>query len=190
MAPASDDDKKEEIVDFRQSLVKKLQSDLNDALTTQDEITKGSRIYWQRVHAVHQAVTRLLEAENLRDMHSCLQEDVAALLGFDAIQLFAAKSADGAAPLMFLRPPPPVKLPRDKEAFVIDAPLAIEPLFGDHGGTVKVGLGLPLAGEGFHGLLLLGSRDENRFDAGLAYEPYIFLARVIERLLMRCRNTP
>lgn len=189
MAPASDDEKKEDVVDFRQNLVKKLQSDLNDALTTQDEITKGSRIYWQRVHAVHQAVTRLLEPENLRDMHTCLQEDVATLLGFDAIQLFAAKSADGTAPLMFL-PPPPVKFPRDKDAFVIDAPSALEQLFGDHGSTVKVALGLPLAGDTFQGLLLLGSRDENRFDAGLAYEPYIFLARVIERLLMRCRNAP
>src|ERR1700754_3760995 len=78
----------DDVLDFQAGLMRKLKSDLTDSKQILDDIVKGSRIYWQRVQAVHQAVLLMMEAEDLKQAIALLQDDVSRLLGMDAIQLF------------------------------------------------------------------------------------------------------
>jgi uncharacterized protein YigA (DUF484 family) len=176
----TDSSDKSDIVDFQPSLVRKLQNDLVSALQTQDDITKGSRIYWQRVHAVHQAVLFLLEARSFNVLVNALQDEVCILLGFDSLRLYLSKPQNSAAPHFLARPVPSCFSGlKDKESFLVTDPAQLELLFPDEGGMLAVALALPLPS----GLMVLASRDETRFDAGAVYEPYIFLAHVVERLI-------
>ncbi len=182
-----DAEEKKDILDFHSSLVKKLQSDLTCALQTQDDIAKGSRIYWQRVHAVHQAVITLLEAHSLKDLIERLQDEACPILGFDAAQLYLSFTAPERQALPLVRPiPPSFASGKEKETFLVTDAELMEQLFQGQGGLLAIAMGLPLQAEGFRGLMVIGSRDENRFDAGLAYEPYIFLARAMERMIIQC----
>lgn len=171
-------------VDFNASLVKKLQSDLSSALQTRDDITKGSRSYWQRVHSVHEAVLALLEASSLKELIAKLQNECAHALGMEAVQLLLCSKAG--APILPLAPPVPLSLKNlQKETVVADDALLVN-LFESQGGGVAAAMALPLAGETFQGVLLLGARDATRFEAGQANEPFLFLAHVIERLVASC----
>ncbi len=175
---------RDDIADFNTSLVKKLREELNASQRTQDDITKGSRMYWQRVHAVHQAVLLLLETRDVQKMTAALHDEVPHVLGFDVVQLFL--TADSKTPSMLAKPMPQ-GFGVSKEAQLETAPERIEILFPGHG-EIAGALCLPLSREGFKGLLALGSRDEARFDSGVAYEPYVFLARAIERLVAACQQ--
>lgn len=171
-------------MDFNASLVKKLQSDLSNALQTRDDITKGSRSYWQRVHCVHEAVLALLEAASLKELIVKLQNECAHALGLEAVQLHLCSKAG--VPILPLAPPVPASLKNlQKEMLLVDEAM-LASLFDSQGGGVAAAMALPLMGETFQGLLLLGAREAARFEPGQPNEPYMFLAHVIERLVASC----
>ncbi len=176
----------DEILDFQAGLVKKLRGDLTDSRQTLDDIIKGSRIYWQRVQAVHQAALLLMEAEDLKQAITVLQDEVARLLGMDAIQLFMNRGASevvGHAALL-LKPIPVAVTPMlEQKAFVLREAESAALLFSSgSSGPIESAAGIPLKLEGLAGLLALGSRSESNFGSGQALEPYVFLGQVIERM--------
>jgi uncharacterized protein YigA (DUF484 family) len=175
----------DEVLDFQAGLVKKLKTELTDSRQILDDIVKGSRIYWQRVQAVHQASLIMMEADDLKQAIALLQEDVARLLGMDAVQLFLQRGEGevvGHAALL-LKPVPNAFLGMlDQKAFVLREAESATLMFPGNTGPVTSAAGIPLEIEGQIGLLGLGSRGESNFGSGQALEPYAFLARVIERM--------
>jgi uncharacterized protein YigA (DUF484 family) len=174
----------EDVLDFNAGLLRKLKSDLTDSKQILDDIVKGSRIYWQRVQAVHQSALLLLEAEDLKQAITSLQEDVARLLGMDAIQLYLQR-AEGEVVghcALLLKPVPKAYISMlEQKAFVLREPESAMLLLPSSG-PVESAAGIPLTINHQRGMLALGCRGESHFGSGQALEPYIFLARVIERL--------
>lgn len=170
------------ISDFQASLVKKLQGDLTFARQTQDDITKGSRLYWQRVQAVHEAVLLVLEAQTLESGLTVLTEECARLLGADAVALFLTRAH---APVLAHRAAQLPTVPAFLQA-VFDHKLLydrsfIAQLFVHEHDLISHVLCLGLTVDERHGVLALAARDAGRFEDGQAQEPFIFFARCLER---------
>ncbi|NDE90496.1 MAG: hypothetical protein EB059_05065 [Alphaproteobacteria bacterium] len=179
--------KEENVVAFDSSLVRKLQNDLMHIRQERSEIIEGSRLYWQRVQVVHEAVIMLHDAAALPDAVSILQEDVARLLGFDAITLIYERLADdkiGALSSYFRAIP----------AFMVNAAFAatefhivedraqLESLFPEQSAQMAFAICLPLQTGDRHGALVMANRNAQYLSLGQALEPYVFLARCVERL--------
>lgn len=183
MTPNNNED---DVLDFNAGLLRKLKTDLTDSKQILDDIVKGSRIYWQRVQAVHQAVLLLMEAEDLKQAITLLQEDVARLLGMDTVQLFLqrAESEVVGHTALLLKPIPKSFISMlEQKAFVLREAESASMLFpATNNGPVESAAGIPLAIGNLRGLLALGCRGESHFGSGQALEPYVFLARVIERM--------
>ncbi|MBI3418602.1 MAG: hypothetical protein HY053_00505, partial [Proteobacteria bacterium] len=102
----------DDVLDFQAGLMRKLRTELTDSKQILDDIVKGSRIYWQRVQAVHQAALVLMEAEDLKQAITLLQDEVARLLGMDAVQLFLERGQGEVVShaALLLKPIPPAFL--------------------------------------------------------------------------------
>jgi uncharacterized protein YigA (DUF484 family) len=175
----------DEIIDFNSGLVKKLRGELTDSRQILDDIVKGSRIYWQRVQAVHDAVLLMMEAEDLKHAITLLNDEVARLLGMDTIQFFLQRDAGEVVShaAMLLKPIPPIATSMmDQKAFVLREAESAMLLFPSNSSPIESAAGVPIAVEGLKGLLALGCRAESNFGSGQALEPYIFFAHVIERM--------
>lgn len=188
-------EKADEVLRFDTSLVKKLQGELGAARDEREEIIRGSRLYWQRVQAVHEAALLLLDATGLADMQTLLSEDISCLLGFDcALLLFERLGSDGPASLSPVFRAIPSALAGDAfmaqdVAVVEDMPL-LQALFPELSGLLAFALCLPLKAGARRGLLVLGQRNAQYLSVGQALEPYVFLARVVERLGRKWLATP
>lgn len=180
-------DTKDNTIRFDTSLVKKLQGELTSAKEEREEIIRGSRLYWQRVQSVHQAALLLLESKGLDDALSLLQEDVARLLGFDAVALMYERlAADKTASLSALFRVFPAHMAKDDffehDIALIEDMGVLQILFPENAGILAFALCLPLKTGARRGVLVLGQRDAQYLSVGQALEPYVFLARVLERL--------
>lgn len=172
------------VADFQASLVKKLQNDLTASRQTQDDITRGSRLYWQRVQAVHDVVLHLLEAETLEMGLALVDSDVARLLGLEATALFMNRVADAVLDHRHsLIPSIPSAFTGallQRDSFLVQEMALIEMLFPREAGVVGEVLVLPLQAGGAQGLLALAARGAGFFEE-TAREPYVFLARALAR---------
>lgn len=177
----------EKIVAFDSSLVRKLQNDLTHIRQDRSEIIEGSRLYWQRVQVVHEAVIMLHDAGALAEAVSILQEDVARLLGFDAINLIYERMADDkiGALSQYFRPIPAFMVNAAflaTEYHVIEDRAQLESLFPEQSAQMAFAICLPIKTGERHGALVMANRDAQYLSLGQALEPYVFLARCVERL--------
>lgn len=179
-----------EVASFHASLVKKLQSEIVEARKAQEDITKGSRLYWQRVQAVHQAVLLLMDAQDLPNGLTLLQEDVARLLGVDALELFTGNAQDAVIShqLTQCKRLPGAFAGEARDCFVLHDAARIESLFPQEGALMHSVLCLPLPCEGLQAMLALAVRGGTLFENGLALEPYVFLASCLARKIKRWLN--
>jgi hypothetical protein len=178
------DDSKDDVVRFDAGLIKKLRGDLSAATQDREEIINGSRLYWQRVQAVHEAVLLLMEAGQLEQAHSVLQEDVARLLGFDAVTvIFERLASDAVGPhSALLRPVPPLPGREAQDVVVVEAGDILQTLLPEQSEQMAFALCLPLMAGERRGLLVMANRNPQYLSAGMALEPYVFLARSLSRL--------
>lgn len=167
-----------EIMPFHHRLVEKLQDDLRAARHSQDDALKGSRLYWQRVQAVHGLVLLLLDTESLAHCVGLLQEDAPRLLGLPAAQLFiAALPAEGVIPhqLTALK-----RLPAScswrEESFMVEDSVRLASLFPRQ--EIGAVLALPFAVNGVQAVLALAADNGSFFSLR---EPFQFLVACVAR---------
>lgn len=177
----------EKIVAFDSSLVRKLQNDLTHIRQDRSEIIEGSRLYWQRVQVVHEAVIMLHDAKSLADAVTILQEDVARLLGFDAINLIYERLSDDKIGVMssFFRPIPAFMVNAAflaTEYHIIEDRAQLESLFPEQSAQMAFAVCLPIKTTERRGALVMANRNAQYLSLGQALEPYVFLARCVERL--------
>ncbi len=177
----------EKVVAFDSSLVRKLQNDLTHIRQDRSEIIEGSRLYWQRVQVVHEAVIMLHDAATLSDAVQILQDDAARLLGFDAINLIYERQVDDkiGANSAFFRPIPSFMVNAAfaaTEYHVIEDRAQLESLFPEQSAQMAFAICLPIKTGNRRGALVMANRDAQYLSLGQALEPYVFLARCIERL--------
>ncbi len=190
----------EKVVAFDSSLVRKLQNDLTHIRQDRSEIIEGSRLYWQRVQVVHEAVIMLHDATTLSDAVQILQEDVARLLGFDAINLIYERLADDkiGAFSSFFRPIPSFMVNAAfaaTEYHIIEDRAQLESLFPEQSAQMAFAICLPIKTSSNtlkerRGALVMANRDAQYLSLGQALEPYVFLARCVERLGRQWLSNP
>lgn len=194
------DETEEKVVAFDSSLVRKLQNDLTHIRQDRSEIIEGSRLYWQRVQVVHEAVIMLHDAATLSDAVQILQDDVARLLGFDAINLIYERLADDkiGAFSSFFRPIPSFMVNAAfaaTEYHIIEDRAQLESLFPEQSAQMAFAICLPIktgsdAVKERRGALVMANRDAQYLSLGQALEPYVFLARCVERLGRQWLSNP
>ncbi|MDX1923417.1 MAG: hypothetical protein SFW65_09860 [Alphaproteobacteria bacterium] len=177
----------EKVVAFDSSLVRKLQNDLTHIRQDRSEIIEGSRLYWQRVQVVHEAVIILHDAAALPDAVQILQDDVARLLGFDAINLIYERQSNDkiGAFSSFFRPIPSFMVNAAfaaTEYHIIEDRAQLESLFPEQSAQMAFAICLPIKTGDRRGALVMANRDAQYLSLGQALEPYVFLARCVERL--------
>jgi len=183
----AEENEDEKVVAFDSSLVRKLQNDLTNIRQDRSEIIEGSRLYWQRVQVVHEAVIMLHDAGTLAEAVTILQEDAARLLGFDAINLIYERLANdkiGAFSSHF-RPIPAFMVNAAflaTEYHVIEDRSQLESLFPEQSAQMAFAICLPIKTGERRGALVMANRNAQYLSLGQALEPYVFLARCVERL--------
>lgn len=177
----------EKVVAFDASLVRKLQNDLMHIRQDRSEIIEGSRLYWQRVQVVHEAVIMLHDAVTLADAIAILQEDAARLMGFDAMALIYERLADDKIGgfSSYFRPIPSFMVNAAfaaTEYHIIEDAAQLESLFPEQSAQMAFAICLPVKTGERRGALVMANRDAQYLSLGQALEPYVFLARCVERL--------
>lgn len=183
MTGKNDDD----VLSFAPHLLKKLQEDLNAAKEAQDEIIKGSRLYWQRVQSVHEAVLLLLSADSLAQAMALIENDVARLLGFDAaVLLFERLPSDKVNRQTALYRSIPSAFSStavfQQESLLVEDSGQLAALFPEQPNAMAMALLFTLRIQDRRGLMILAKRDPQYLATGKALEPYIFLARCMEHV--------
>jgi uncharacterized protein YigA (DUF484 family) len=179
--------REEDVLNFAPHLLKKLQEDLNAAKEAQDEIIKGSRLYWQRVQSVHEAVLLMMDARDFPQAVNLIQEDIARLLGFDVAHLILERlpsdPVDRKASLF--RPIPPAFSSAavfQQESSLIEDPGQLAALFPEQPDAMALALCFTFRIQERRGLLVFGRRDAQYLATGKALEPYVFLTKCMTRL--------
>ena len=175
------------VLRFDQSLVKKLRQDIDAAKDEREEIIRGSRLYWQRVQSVHQSVLQLQDAEDFEAALTLLQDDVARHLGFDALTIVYERLPDDVVlrAASFFKPVSNLISQHGlhgQDVCLVEEADILKTFFPEQSGLLAFALCFPLTTNGRRGLLVMGNREAHYLSYGQALEPYVFLARFLERM--------
>jgi hypothetical protein len=116
-----------------------------------------------------------------------LQEDVARLLGFDAISLIYERLSDdgigGQAALFRTIPSFLVNAAFEHtEYHVVEDRVQLEALFPEQSALMALAICLPIKTGKRRGVMMMARREAHYLSTGQALEPYVFMARCVERL--------
>ena len=187
LSAAIDEPSASGIVDMRQYLVRRLQSEVRDLEEQRADVVATRRAHLSSQSRVHAAVLALLSAHTFEHLIETTTTDLAVHLEVDTISL-CVESVEGA----------PTRVPvagisiieaggvdsligRGREVALRPYVTGDQAIFGVAAGLVRSDalLRLPIASNAPAGLLALGSRTAGRFQPGQPTELFGFLARVL-----------
>lgn len=187
LSAAIDEPGTEGVVDMRQYLVRRLQSEVRELEVQRADVVATRRAHLSSQSRVHAAVLALLSARTFEHLIEIATTDFAVHLEVDTISL-CIESVEGAptrvpVPGIAIIEPGGVDalIGRGRDAIMRPHVAGDQALFGSAAGLVRSDalLRLPIASNAPAGLLALGSRNVGRFQPGQATELLGFLARVL-----------
>ncbi len=187
LSAAIDEPSADGIVDMRQYLVRRLQSEVRDLEEQRADVVATRRAHLSSQSRVHAAVLALLSAHTFEHLIETTTTDLAVHLEVDAISL-CVETVEGAptrvpvAGISIIGPGGVDSLiGRGREVALRPYVTGDHVIFGAAAGLVRSDalLRLPIASNAPAGLLALGSRTAGRFQPGQATELLGFLARVL-----------
>ncbi|MEQ9642346.1 MAG: DUF484 family protein [Alphaproteobacteria bacterium] len=188
-APARDDG--ENVLDMQQFMLRRLQTEVTRLDGYQRELLATSRVNQAAQGQVHRAALALLEATGFEHLIHVCTHDLPAILDVDAVTL-CVEAADELSPRrartngVYVLDPGTVRtLLGGAEAVLLPDAHGDGAIFGPAAGLVRSQalVRVHASSRAPVGLLALGSRDPERFEAGQATELLGFLARLLERLI-------
>ncbi|MDP6687859.1 MAG: DUF484 family protein [Alphaproteobacteria bacterium] len=197
LQPAAKHDGKN-VLDMGQIVARRLGDEVARLQETQDELLANGRANLAAQNQVHAAALALLGARNFEHLIHIVTRDLIELLGVDTVTLCVEAAGDG-----------PTKAPM-RDVYVIPqgrvdgllgpgAPARLEAVqggdhlvFGPSAGLVRSQALIRLCPSpgAPPGLLALGSRDGDKFNAGQGTELLQFLSRLLERLFRTWLDLP
>ncbi len=181
----------ETVLDMQQFMLRRLQGEVTRLDNYQRELLTTSRINQAAQGQVHRAALTLLEATGFEHLiHVCIN-DLPAILDVDAVTL-CIEAGDELSPRrartngVYVLDPGTVRaLLGGAEAILMSDVRGDPAIFGPAAGLVRSQalVRVHASSRAPVGLLALGSRDADRFEAGQATELLSFLAHLLERLI-------
>ncbi|MFO0995937.1 MAG: DUF484 family protein [Alphaproteobacteria bacterium] len=187
LSAAIDEPSADGIIDMRQYLVRRLQSEVRELEEQRADVVATRRAHLSSQSRVHTAVLALLSARTFEHLIEVATTDLAVHLEVDTISL-CIESVEGAptrvpVPGISIIEPGGVDalIGRGRDCAMRAHVVGDQALFGAAAGLVRSDalLRLPIAAAAPAGLLALGSRTVGRFQPGQATELLGFLARVL-----------
>ena len=188
--PPQKKDKK--IADFQSYLIERLKADKQEVLATTQEIVETSRANMSNQSRMQRAVLRLLDAHNIDELIHALTIDIVNILSVDISALIVESNGHDIPHVDFsgVRVVPAGTIQTwlgDKDILLQDNISGIEAIYGGGARLVQSQLlmRITLSDDTPPALIAFGSRDSELFQEGLGTEHVRFLAKVIEKCLIR-----
>jgi uncharacterized protein YigA (DUF484 family) len=189
----------ENVLDMQQFMLRRLQAEVQRMSGYQRELLATTRANQKALGQVNRAVLALLEATGFEHLIHIVTHDLPPILDVDAVTLCVEAGDEMSS----------VRRPRTNGVYVLEpgsvrlllegAEVRLLPetrgdpaVFGPAAGLVhsQALIRFRASSRTPVGVLALGSRDEERFDAGQATELLSFLARTLERLIRGWLDLP
>lgn len=183
--------------DFQAYAIERLKNDRDEVLETTKDFIANSRANMNNQQRIHNAVLRLLEAQNFDDFVQSITMDLANILDVDIAVLVVESNGDDIPHVhqSGIRVIPNGTVDtwmEGKDVFLQDNISGIEAIYGGGAALVasQILLRVSISLDTPPAILAFGSRDPNMFTDGQATDQILFLARVIERCFRTWLNLP
>jgi len=188
LIPAKKRPKRGQPADFQAYAIERLRNEKEEAIEISKDIVETSRANMNNQARIHDAVLRLLEAQNFEDFVHTITMDLASLLDVDIAVLVVEAEGSNIPHIQTngIRIIPEGTTDRwmhEKPVLLQDNISGSEAIYGGGASLVQsqILLRVDISLDTPPAIIAFGSRDPNAFIEGQATDQILFLARVIER---------
>ncbi len=190
-------DRGDGVVDMQRFMVDRLQAEVTQLCSTQNELIATTRSNMSSQSQIHKAILTLVQAADLEHLIHTATHDFAQILDIDVITLSIERSpgaAEVAGMGVYLLAPGTIDrlLGEGRTIVLRETADRSDVIFGPAAALVRSDalVRLDLGDFAAAGLFALGSREVGRFHPGQGTELLGFLARTVERCILAWRKIP